>query len=87
MSETGCLAPDSARCSADDDGVPGTCGRAWHRLTSHAMGGAIAIIAVLLIFPTLVLISGGVVAAIFGYALQRDGEIRNEGSELLSLPD
>jgi len=51
------------------------------------MGGAIAIIAVLLIFPTLVLISGGVVAAVFSYSLQRDGEIRNEGSELLSLDD
>jgi hypothetical protein len=51
------------------------------------MGGAIAIIAVLLIFPTLVLISGGVVAAIVGYFLQRDGEIRGEGSELLSLDD
>jgi hypothetical protein len=51
------------------------------------MAGAIAIVAVLLIFPTLVLIIGGVVAAIIGHFLQRDGEIRNEGSELLSLPD
>jgi hypothetical protein len=51
------------------------------------MGGAIAIIAVLLIFPTLVVISGGAVAAIFSYFLQREGEIRNEGSELLSLDD
>ena len=51
------------------------------------MGGAIAIIAVLLIFPTLVLITGGVAAAIIGHLLQRDGEIRNEGSELLSLND
>ena len=57
------------------------------RLTSHVMGGAVAIVAVLLIFPTLVLITGGVVAAIIGHFLQRDGEIRNEGSELLSLPD
>ena len=51
------------------------------------MAGAIAIVAVLLIFPTLVLISGGVVAAIVGAVLQRDGEIRNEGSELLNLQD
>ena len=51
------------------------------------MAGAIAIVAVLLIFPTLVLITGGVVAAIVGHFLQRDGEIRNKGSELLSLPD
>ena len=51
------------------------------------MAGAIAIVAVLLIFPTLVLISGGVVSAIVGAVLQRDGEIRNEGSELLNLQD
>ena len=51
------------------------------------MAGAIAIVAVLLIFPVLVLITGGVVAAIVGHVLQRDGEIRNEGSELLSLQD
>jgi hypothetical protein len=51
------------------------------------MAGAIVIVVVLLIIPTLVLISGGVLAAIIGYFLQRDGEIRNEGSELLSLPD
>jgi hypothetical protein len=51
------------------------------------MAGAIAIVAVLLIFPVLVLIGGGIVAAIIGQVMQRDGEIRNEGSELLSLQD
>ena len=51
------------------------------------MAGAIAIVAILLIFPTLVLITGGVASAIFGHFLQRDGEIRYEGSELLDLPD
>lgn len=51
------------------------------------MPGAIAIVVVLLIFPTLVLISGGVGSAIIGWFLQRDGEIRNEGSELLQLDD
>ena len=51
------------------------------------MAGAIAIVAVLLIFPTLVVIAGGFAAAIVGHFLQRDGEIRTEGSELLSLPD
>jgi hypothetical protein len=54
---------------------------------SLPMGGAIAIVVVLLIFPMLVLITGGVLAAVFGYFLQRDGEIRNAGSELLSLDD
>ena len=51
------------------------------------MAGAIAIVVVLLIFPTLVLISGGVGSAILGFFLQKDGEIRNEGSELLQLDD
>jgi len=51
------------------------------------MAGAIAIVVVLLIFPSLILISGGVGAAIIGHFLQRDGEIRHEGSELLKLDD
>lgn len=41
----------------------------------------------LLIFPALVMISGGVLSAIIGFFLQRDGEIRHEGSELLQLDD
>lgn len=51
------------------------------------MAGAIAIVVVLLIFPSLVLISGGVGSAILGFFLQKDGEVRNEGSELLQLDD
>lgn len=51
------------------------------------MAGAIAIVVVLLLFPTLIAISGGVASAILGAFLQRDGEIRNEGSELLQLDD
>jgi hypothetical protein len=51
------------------------------------MAGAIVIVVVLLIFPVLVLISGGVASAILGFFLQRDGEIRNEGSELLQIDD
>lgn len=51
------------------------------------MPGAIAIVVVLLIFPSLVLMSGGVASAILGFFLQRDGEVRHEGSELLSLDD
>jgi hypothetical protein len=51
------------------------------------MAGAIAIVVVLLIFPTLVLVSGGVASAVLGHFLQRDGEIRHEGSELLELGD
>jgi hypothetical protein len=51
------------------------------------MAGAIAIVVVLLIFPTLVLISGGVASALIGHFLQRDGEVRHAGSELLQLDD
>jgi hypothetical protein len=51
------------------------------------MAGAIAIVAILLIFPSLVLMSGGVASAIIGFLLQRDGELRHEGSELLALDD
>ena len=51
------------------------------------MAGAIAIVAVLLIFPSLVLMSGGVGSAIIGFFMQRDGEARHEGSELLDLDD
>lgn len=51
------------------------------------MAGAIAIVVALLIFPSLVLISGGIGAAILGAVLQKDGEARHEGSELLRLDD
>jgi hypothetical protein len=51
------------------------------------MAGAIAIVVVLLIFPSLVLMSGGVASAILGAFLQKDGEVRHEGSELLQLDD
>lgn len=51
------------------------------------MPGAIAIVVVLLIFPTLVQITGGVGSALIGWILQRDGEVRHEGSELLQLDD
>ena len=51
------------------------------------MAGAIAIVVVLLLFPTLILMSGGVASAILGFFLQRDGEVRHEGSELLQLDD
>ncbi|MAG09274.1 MAG: hypothetical protein CL494_02525 [Actinobacteria bacterium] len=51
------------------------------------MAGAIAIIAVLAIFPVLIAMSGGLASAILGAVLQRDGERRFEGSELLDIDD
>ncbi len=51
------------------------------------MAGAIAIVIVLLLIPVIVLISGAVGSAVFGELFYRDGRARNEGSELLDLPD
>lgn len=51
------------------------------------MPGAIAIVLVLLLIPVAVLIGGGFAAALLGNSLQRDGKIRNEGSELSNLGD
>ena len=51
------------------------------------MAGAIAIIVVLALFPGLILMSGGVASAVISTVLQRDGEARHEGSELLELDD
>ena len=51
------------------------------------MAGAIAIVVALLLIPVLVLISGGVFAAVFGQVLEADAEQRNEGGELLELDD
>ena len=51
------------------------------------MPGAIAIVLVLLLIPVLVIMSGAVASAILGEVLYRDGRARNEGSELLDLPD
>jgi len=45
------------------------------------------IVLVLLLFPAMVLMSGSVASAFIGAVLQRDGESRHEGSELLELDD
>jgi hypothetical protein len=47
--------------------------------------GVVAIVAVLLILPIVVCMSGALAAAILGHALWSDAEARNEGSELLEL--
>jgi hypothetical protein len=51
------------------------------------MPGAIALVIVLLVFPILVIIGGAIASMIIGEAEYRDGRARNEGSELLDLPD
>lgn len=42
-------------------------------------------VAILLIFPVLVLMSGAFGAAIIGQLMKKDAEVRNVGSELIEL--
>jgi hypothetical protein len=51
------------------------------------MSGVLAIVVALVLLPVLILMSGGVASAMIGAVLQRDGEVRHEGSELLELDD
>jgi hypothetical protein len=47
--------------------------------------GAVVIVIVLLLFPVIAIIGFLFVAAILGQTLWKDGEVRNEGSELVDL--
>ncbi len=49
------------------------------------MPGAIAMIVALLLFPILAVMGSAVIAALLGHVLNKDAEVRNEGSELLDL--
>ncbi len=49
------------------------------------MPGAIAILVVLVALPAVVCMSGAVLAAVLGIMLNKDAEVRGEGSELLDL--
>ena len=49
------------------------------------MPGAIAIVLVLLLLPVLVCMGSVAIAVVLGVVLNRDAEIRHEGSELLDL--
>ncbi len=49
------------------------------------MPGAIAIIVFLLVFPVLACMGMAGVAGALGYFLNKDAEVRAEGSELLDL--
>ena len=50
-----------------------------------AVPGAVAIVLVLLLLPVLICMGSAVLAVVLGIALNRDAEIRYEGSELLDL--
>ena len=47
------------------------------------MPGAIGILVALLIFPIVAIMGSATVAVVLGFVLNRDGEQRNAGSELL----
>jgi hypothetical protein len=47
--------------------------------------GAIIMIIVLLLIPVVVCVSCSVIAGSLGQLLYKDGEVRNEGSELVDL--
>jgi len=49
------------------------------------LGPILIIIALVIAIPVAVLISGGVMAVILGHSLTKEGEYRNEDSELLDL--
>ena len=49
------------------------------------MPGAIAIVVVLALLPVLICMGSAALAVVIGMALNRDSEVRNEGSELLDL--
>ena len=49
------------------------------------MPGAIAIVVVLLLFPIVALMGTALIAVALGMLLNKDAEVRNEGSELLEL--
>lgn len=49
------------------------------------MAGAIILVVVLVAFPIVVGLSSALLAGVIGEVLARDGEKRNEGSELVDL--
>ena len=55
---------------------------------NEAMGGAVAVvIALVIVIPVAVIISGGVLAGLIGAALKVNGERTYAGSELVELND
>ncbi len=49
------------------------------------MPGAVAILLVLVLLPVLVCMGSAVIAVVLGVVLNRDAEVRHEGSELIDL--
>ncbi len=49
------------------------------------LGAIVIAVVILMIIPVSVMMTGGVVAAILGWALRDNGEATHEGSELIDL--
>ena len=49
------------------------------------MPGAVAILIALVIFPVIAIMGSATIAVVLGFLLNRDGEQRHEGSELLDV--
>ena len=49
------------------------------------MPGAVAILLVLVLLPVLVCMGSAVIAVVLGVVLNRDAEVRHEGSELIDI--
>ncbi len=49
------------------------------------MPGAVIILLALLVFPVIAIMGSVTIAALLGWALDRDARDRNEGSELLDV--
>lgn len=49
------------------------------------LGGVLLVLGLVVLFVPLVLVSGGVAAALLGWLLNRDVDASHEGSELLDL--
>ena len=49
------------------------------------LGTVLIIVALVVVFPVVVMMTGPIVAASLGWTLKEDAEARNEGSELIAL--
>lgn len=49
------------------------------------IGQILIVIALVVVIPVVVFVSGAVISVLLGHLLRMEGEYRNEGSELLEL--
>jgi hypothetical protein len=68
--------PDEVQNPAATDGVGQTQGM---------VGVILILIALVIVLPVVFIVTGGVIAVILGHSLRKEGEYRNEGSELTEL--